>query len=78
MISEGYHCNYGIAEAFAAELESGDLRVTGWDDNGDIRAVELVTHPFYVATLFQHERGALAVVMAIFGRYAGRNKEISA
>ena len=60
VISEGYHCNYGIAESFAVELESGDLRVTGWDDNGDIRAVELVTHPFFVATLFQHERGALA------------------
>ena len=59
MISEGYQCNYGIAEAFAAELDSGDLRVTGWDDNGDIRAVELVTHPFFVATLFQPERGAL-------------------
>lgn len=60
IITEGYHCNYGIADAFARELESGDLRVTGWDDNGDIRAVELVTHPFFVATLFQHERGALA------------------
>lgn len=60
LISEGYHCNYGISVAFAAELESGDLRVTGWDDTGDIRAVELVTHPFFVATLFQHERGALA------------------
>ncbi|WP_373202681.1 CTP synthase C-terminal region-related (seleno)protein [Citrobacter amalonaticus] len=59
VISEGYQCNYGIAEAFAAELDSGDLRVTGWDDNGDIRAVELVTHPFFVATLFQPERGAL-------------------
>ncbi|POT57653.1 hypothetical protein C3432_06765 [Citrobacter amalonaticus] len=60
MISEGYHCRYGIAEDFASELESGDLRVTGWDDNGDIRAVELVIHPFFVGTLFQHERGALA------------------
>lgn len=60
IVTEGYHCNYGIADAFARELESGDLRVTGWDDNGDIRAVELVTHPFFVATLFQHERGALA------------------
>ncbi|QMI04956.1 CTP synthase [Citrobacter sp. RHB25-C09] len=58
-ITEGYHCSYGIADAFAAELERGDLRVTGWDENGDIRAVELVTHPFFVATLFQHERGAL-------------------
>lgn len=58
-IEEGYHCNYGISESFAAELEQGDLRVTGWDDEGEIRAVELVTHPFFVATLFQHERNAL-------------------
>ena len=58
-IEEGYHCNYGISESFAAELEQGDLRVTGWDDDGEIRAVELVTHPFFVATLFQHERNAL-------------------
>ena len=59
-IEEGYHCNYGITDDFAAELEAQPLRVTGWDDNGDIRAVELVTHPFFVATLFQHERNALA------------------
>lgn len=59
-IEEGYHCNYGVSPEFAQELESGDMRVTGWDEQGEIRAVELVTHPFFVATLFQHERGALA------------------
>lgn len=59
-IEEGYHCNYGISAEFAEALKSLPLRVTGWDDNGDIRAVELVTHPFFVATLFQHERNALA------------------
>ncbi len=45
-IEEGYHCRYGVSSAFAAELEQGDLRVTGWDEEGEIRAVELVTHPF--------------------------------
>lgn len=59
-IEEGYHCNYGISPEFAAELEEGALRVTGWDEEGEIRAVELVTHPFFVGTLFQHERNALA------------------
>ncbi len=34
------------------------MRVTGWDEQG-IRAAELVTHPFFVITLFQHERAAL-------------------
>ncbi|AKL11582.1 TPA: CTP synthase [Kluyvera intermedia] len=59
-ISEGYHCNYGISPEFAAELEKCDMRVTGWDEDGEIRAVELTNHPFFVATLFQHERNALA------------------
>ncbi len=59
-IEEGYHCNYGVSLEFAKELEKGDMRVTGWDAQGEIRAVELVTHPFFIATLFQHERAALA------------------
>ncbi|WP_285110802.1 CTP synthase C-terminal region-related (seleno)protein [Leclercia adecarboxylata] len=59
-IEEGYHCNYGVSPEFTQELEKGDMRVTGWDAQGEIRAVELVTHPFFIATLFQHERAALA------------------
>ncbi len=59
-IEEGYHCNYGISPEFASELEEGALRVTGWDEEGEIRAVELITHPFFVGTMFQHERNALA------------------
>ncbi|URO00958.1 CTP synthase [Leclercia adecarboxylata] len=59
-IEEGYHCNYGVSPEFSQALEKSDMRVTGWDDQGEIRAVELVTHPFFVATLFQHERAALA------------------
>lgn len=59
-IDEGYHCNYGVAPEFAAELDKSDLRVTGWDEEGEVRAVELVTHPFFVVTLFQHERAALS------------------
>ena len=60
VIEEEYRCNYGVSPEFAQELEKGDMRVTGWDAQGEIRAVELVTHPFFVATLFQHERAALA------------------
>lgn len=59
-IDEGYHCNYGVSPEFAAELDKTDLRVTGWDEEGEVRAVELITHPFFVATLFQHERAALS------------------
>jgi len=38
---------------------AGPLRESARDDTGDLRAVELDDHPFFVATLFQPERAAL-------------------
>src|SRR5690606_14298420 len=57
---EGYHCRYGLSAEFAAALEQGPLRICAWDADGDPRGVELDGHPFFVATLFQPERAALA------------------
>jgi CTP synthase (UTP-ammonia lyase) len=56
---EGYHCSYGLNPRFQARLLDGPLRATAHDESGDVRAVELDGHPFYVATLFQSERAAL-------------------
>jgi CTP synthase (UTP-ammonia lyase) len=58
-ITEGYRCRYGINEAFRDAFTTAGVRVSGVDDNGDIRAVELTDHPFFVGTLFQPERAAL-------------------
>jgi len=58
-IVEGYHCNYGLAAGFREALADGPLRVNALDDAGEVRGVELDDHPFFVATLFQHERNAL-------------------
>ena len=72
--TEGYHCRYGLNEAFRATLVSGALRVTAEDEAGDIRALELEGHPFFVATLFQPERAALTgrlpPLVAAFARAA--------
>lgn len=57
--TEGYHCRYGLNPAFRAALVAGPLRAAALDDAGDVRAVELDGHPFFVATLFQPERAAL-------------------
>jgi CTP synthase (UTP-ammonia lyase) len=57
---EGYHCNYGLNPTYASRLESGPLAVGARDRTGQVRAVELHGHPFYMATLFQPERAALA------------------
>jgi CTP synthase (UTP-ammonia lyase) len=58
--TEGYHCRYGLNPAFREALASGPLRVSATDAAGEVRAVELNGHPFFVATLFQPERAALA------------------
>lgn len=57
--SEGYHCRYGLNPTFAARLLAGPLRATAQDSQGEVRAVELDDHPFFVCTLFQPERAAL-------------------
>lgn len=56
---EGYHCNFGVNPDFSEALGDNTLRITAWDEAGDVRGVELPGHPFYVATLFQSERAAL-------------------
>lgn len=57
--TEGYHCSYGVNPAFLSAITAGPLRVCGEDRLGEVRAVELAGHPFFVATLFQPERAAL-------------------
>lgn len=57
---EGYHCRYGVNPEFEAQLLTQNLQASGHDSAGDLRAVELRGHPFFVATLFQPERAALA------------------
>ena len=54
-----YRCRYGMNPAFRAALTAGPLRATAEDEQGDLRAIELDGHPFFVATLWQPERAAL-------------------
>ncbi len=58
-ITEGYHCSYGINREYETLLFRNGLRPTAHSLRGEVRAVELSSHPFFVATLFQHERRAL-------------------
>lgn len=59
-IHEGYHCNYGLNPALALQLWDGLLHPVAHDDAGEVRAVELTPHPFFLATLFQPELRALS------------------
>ena len=58
-IFEGYHCRFGVNPQFERDLLGERLHAVARDSIGDLRAVELLDHPFFVATLFQPERAAL-------------------
>lgn len=62
-IREGYRCRYGVNPDFERDLLSQELSAVGHDSTGDLRAVELRGHPFFVATLFQPERAALKGIL---------------
>jgi CTP synthase (UTP-ammonia lyase) len=56
---EEYHCSFGLNPQYRGRLDDGRMTVTGVDDEGGARVVELFGHPFYLATLFQPELSAL-------------------
>lgn len=53
--TESYHCNYGLNARYRHMLDGTALRITGEDEAGEVRVLELMEHPFFMATLFQPE-----------------------
>ena len=51
-VEEKFTCNYGLNEAFGPVIRTGNLSITGFDEEGNARIIELSGHPFYAATLF--------------------------
>ncbi|WP_285424445.1 CTP synthase [Pseudomonas sp. efr-133-TYG-103a] len=57
---ERYRCRYGLRKSLEAAMFAGPLKVCGYDADDEVRAIERDDHPFFLATLFQPERAALA------------------
>lgn len=51
-VTERYYCNFGLNPAHVGDLVAGGLRVSGLDDRGEVRIVELPDRRFFLATLF--------------------------
>jgi CTP synthase (UTP-ammonia lyase) len=51
-IEEQYYCNFGLNPAYQGALEEGGLKISGADDDGEARIVELPHHRFFIGTLF--------------------------
>jgi CTP synthase (UTP-ammonia lyase) len=55
----GFHwCNYGLATAYVDQLRAHGLVVSATADDAGVEAIELPSHPFFLATLFQPQVGA--------------------
>jgi CTP synthase (UTP-ammonia lyase) len=50
--NEQFRCNYGLNPAFRERIFNGALKISGIDSSGEVRIVEMSTHPFFIATLF--------------------------
>ena len=51
--SEQYFCNYGVNPEFEKHFVEAGLKVSARGGQGEIRAIELPGHRFFLATLFQ-------------------------
>jgi CTP synthase (UTP-ammonia lyase) len=73
---EAYYCNFGLNPACQQQLERAGLDITGTDENGEARIVELPSHPFFVGTLFVPQarslRGSPHPMVLAFCRSATR------
>ncbi|HWL86415.1 MAG TPA: hypothetical protein VNO21_11465, partial [Polyangiaceae bacterium] len=49
---EPYYCNYGMNPDYEQRIEAAGLRVSGRDEEGRARILELEGHPFYLVTLY--------------------------
>jgi CTP synthase len=57
--TEGFCCSFGLNPAWEKLLADSPLEIVARGETGEVRAVELRGHPFFVGTLFQPERTAL-------------------
>ena len=52
-IEEEYFCNFEVNPAYRERFEMAGLSLIAFDDRGELRAVELPVHRFFIATLYQ-------------------------
>jgi CTP synthase (UTP-ammonia lyase) len=51
-VTEQFRCSYGLNPEYREIINRGELRIAGFDPEGEARIVELSRHHFFLATLF--------------------------
>jgi len=76
-LDEEHFCNYGISEDYIARFEAAGLRISARGDAGDVRAVELADHPFFISTLFHPHRRSHHPFIAAFVEAAATSARLN-
>lgn len=58
-VTEMYRCRYGLNPQYVSLFENSGLIISAVDENNEPRAIELVSHPFFIGVGFQPERSGL-------------------
>jgi CTP synthase (UTP-ammonia lyase) len=57
----GFHfCSYGLNDEYRDALASAGLIISAYADDAGVEGIELPSHPFYMATLFQPQMESLS------------------
>jgi len=59
-IEEEFFCNYEVNRNYLDDFAASGLHLTAFDANGELRAIELPRHTFFIATLFQPQLSSTA------------------
>jgi CTP synthase (UTP-ammonia lyase) len=59
-VTEQFVCRYGLNPKLRDTMEKGPLNISGVDPGGEVRAVEISGHPFYIGTLYQPQLSSTA------------------
>ncbi len=51
-LMEKFYCNFGLNPDYEDQLTQDGMQITGTDQNGEARILELGAHPFFLGTLF--------------------------
>ncbi|MDA0350199.1 MAG: CTP synthase [Verrucomicrobia bacterium] len=51
-VRESYYCNFAVNPEYLDEIQTGPIKITGSDAEGEVRVIEYSDHPFFIATRF--------------------------
>jgi CTP synthase (UTP-ammonia lyase) len=75
---EPFFCSYGINPEYRPLLETHGLAISGVDERGEVRIVELPSHPFFLGTLYvpqaRHKPREPHPLIRAFVEAAGRER----